>query len=527
MMEMKRRSKVKTILHSLKRKDQNIQVESSTSSLFFTKDMKQNEETLKGIFGSSTDIVFRPLHIQFDNGTSLEALLVLVDGITDEDAVRNNVINPLIEKPLSLAKGEEEIQKVKDQMSIFNNITNETNVDQAVLEVFKGTTLLLVDGFSDGLLLKVAGYEVRSIEEPETEKAVRGAHDGFIESITTNVALLRRRIPHPSFKVRSIKIGEYSQTDVIIAYVEDIADPKLINRIKKKLNQIKVDNTFSSGEIEQSIEDHPYSIFPTIGNTERPDKAARILMDGKVVIIIDGDPVALYAPYFFLENIHSVEDYASRPYYTSFLRLLRFFSFLISILIPGLYIAVLNFHKVMIPSDLIIPLTQARETVPFPLVMEVLIIIAMFEAVREASVRLPQQVGSSLSIVGALIFGQVAVQAGIVGAPTTIFISIAYISSFINNSLSGVSFLLRIWFLLAGSLFGAYGIIIAFLSLITHMVSLTSIGVPYMAPVAPFYLRDWTNLLIRAPYRWLKKRPHSIPHKRTTRIKSLPKAGDK
>ncbi|WP_176447299.1 spore germination protein [Lentibacillus sp. CBA3610] len=517
---MKRNSKMTSILRSMGKHSQ------QQKSSMFTKDLQQNEENLKQQIGSTKDVIFRHFHISFDDASSLEALLVITDGLVEEDAIRNNILDPLTSEPLTASK-EARLQQVENKISIFNTITNETDLEKSVLQVLKGSALLLVDGFHEGLLLKVAGYELRAVEEPETERAVRGAHDGFNESSSINISLLRRRIPHPSLQFETIQIGEYSQRDVTIGYVKDIADPKLIERVRKRLNQINVDEINHSGKIEEAIEDHPFSIFPTIGNTERPDKASALLMEGRVVLIVDGDPVSLYTPFLFLESMHSVEDYTSRPYYTTFLRGLRFISMLVSIFLPAIYIAILNFHKVMIPSDMLVPIMEGRETVPFPLIMEVLLILLMFEGVREAGVRLPQQVGSALSIVGALIFGQVAVQAGIVSAPTTIVVSIAYITSFINNSVTGAISLLRIGFIIAASFFGGYGLIIAMLGLLTHMVSLTSVGVPYMAPISPFYYQDWKDSIIRVPQRWLKKRAKSIPHKRSTRIKSLPKTGDK
>ena len=356
---------------------------------------------------------------------------------------------------------------------------------------------------------------------------MRGAHEGFIESSPTNIALLRRRIPHPSLQFETIKIGEFSQTDITLGYIKGIVDPKLIERLKQRLDQIKVDEINNSGEIEQFIEDHPFSIFPTIGNTERPDVASALLMEGRIMIIVNGDPVSLYIPSLFLENMKSIEDYSSRPYYSSFIRLMRFFSFIISISLPALYIAAINFHKVMIPSEMIVPIIQARETVPFPLTMEVFMMILMFEVVREAGVRLPQQIGIALSIVGALILGQVSVSAGLVGAPTIVVVSISYIAAFVITPIADVTALLRIGLFIASSLFGGYGLIVAMLGLLTHMISLTSLGVPYMAPFAPFYFQDWKDSLIRLPLRWKKHRPKSIPNQRAPRIKSLPKTGDK
>lgn len=517
--------KIKSIMQKMKQNTKWTQEEQFNNSILFSSDVHKNEEKLKQLLDSSDDIIFHDFIIPLHDGRTLKALLVIVDGLIDEDAIRNNVLEPLTKESLDSTMGEE-LKQVKERISIFNT-KKENNLEKSVYQILKGNTLLLLDGYSEGLLLNAPGYEVRAISEPQSDRAVRGAHDGFIESSPTNIALLRRRISHPSLQFETIKIGEYSQTDITIGYVKDIADPKLIERIKQRLEQIKVDEINNSGEIEQFIEDHPFSIFPTIGNTERPDKASALLMEGRIVIIVNGDSVSLFVPSLFLENIKSIEDYSSRPYYSSFIRMLRFVSFVISISLPGIYIAAINFHKVMIPSDMIVPIIQARETVPFPLAMEIAMMILMFEVVREAGVRLPQQIGSSLSIVGALILGQVSVSAGLVGAPTIIVVSISYIAAFVITPIADVTALLRIGLFIASSLFGGYGLIVAMLGLLTHMISLTSFGIPFMAPFAPFYFQDWKDSLIRLPLRWKKQRPKSIPNQRKTRIRSLPKTGDK
>lgn len=222
--------------------------------------------------------------------------------------------------------------------------------------------------------------------------------------------------------------------------------------------------------------------------------------------------------FFFLDNLKTIEDYNSRPYYSSFIRIIRVFAFIISTTLPALYISALYFNKEMIPSDLLIPIIEEREMVPFSLWLEMFLMILMFEVVREAGVRLPQAVGSALSIVGALILGQVAVTAGLVGAPTIVVISISYISAFIITPIADITALLRIALLISSTMFGMFGLIVALLGLITHMVSLTSLGIPYMAPLAPTYFRDFKDTFIRFPTKWLKQRPTSISNKRSTKI---------
>lgn len=519
-------SKLKKIYKRLKEKNAPNSPMTNSYVNTFSNTLEENEHRIKQILGTSSDIIYRKFPIHFSQGESLQALIIYIDGLSMDLAVRESVLKPLTGMPIQEIKWRE-LSDIQERIST-KRITEEKELSPSIEKILKGKLLLLIDGFNRGLIVHVEAFEfLRSVQEPDSEKTVRGARDGFIESSSVNISLLRRRIAHPDLHFESMKIGEISQTTIIIAYVKGIADSKLINHVKGKLQNIKVDGIHSSGDIEQFIEDNPYSIFPTIGNTERPDKATNMLLDGRIMILIDGDPVGLYVPLFFLDNIKTIEDYIARPYYSSFIRLLRFGAFLFSITLPALYLSALNFNKEIIPTDLIVPIIQAREMVPFSLWMEILLMILMFEVVREAGVRLPQQVGAALSIVGALILGQVAVTAGIVGAPTIIIISVSYISAFIITPIADITALLRIGFLIASCIFGPFGLVVAFLGLITHMVSLTSIGIPYMAPFAPTYFRDFLDTLVRFPTRFLRHRPESIPNERRSKIRSLPDTGDK
>lgn len=491
----------------------------STNQQTFSTDLKQNEKAIRELLGYSQDVQLTKFKIQLKKGKQLDAMVVAIDGLVDEEAKRNNILKPLLEPPLE--EDEEDLQAIQSRLSV-KQADIEENIEKALKQLLKAQALLLVDGFPKGMLIAIEGFEIRAIEEPETEKTVRGPREGFIESISVNLSFLRRRISHPSLRFETLEIGDYSQTGVTIAYVEDIAKPELINQVKERIQQIKIDMLNSSGEIEQLIEDHPYSIFPTIGNTERPDKAAALLMEGRVCILVDGHPVSLFVPYLFVESIKNIEDYSSRPYYASFVRLLRFFAFTISITFPALYISAVNFNKSLIPSDMVVPITVARETVPFPLALEVIIMILMFEVIREAGIRLPEQVGTAISIVGPLILGEVAVASAIVGAPTVIIVSISYIAAFVTTPIADVTALLRIALFVAASIFGSYGLVVALLATFTHMVSLTSFGVPYMAPFSPLHFRDWKDAFVRFPTKLLKNRPESIPNQRSKKVTSVP-----
>lgn len=493
----------------------------------FSNNIKENKSNIEKLLGTSQDVMLTEFKIQLTNGGYVDALLVAIDGLVDEEAKRNNVLNALIETPLNVdSKKDINLDLIGSKLAV-KSAQVETNIEKAIDHLLKAQALLMIDTISEGLIIAIEGFEIRSIDEPETEQSVRGSREGFIETTSVNLSLIRRRIMHPSLRFETIEVGKYSQTGITMAYVKDIVDPKIVQLVKKRLKEIEIDNIISSGEVEQLIEDHPYSIFPTVGNTSRPDYTAALLMEGRVSIFVDGDPVSLYVPYIFVESIKNVEDYSSRPYYTSFIRLIRFLAFIVSISLPALFISAVNFNKSLIPSDLLVTLIVARESVPFSLALEMSIMIVMFEIVREAGVRLPKQIGTAVSIVGPLILGEVAVSSSLVGAPTVIIVSISYISAFVISAIADVTALVRIGLFISASIFGSYGFVVALLAILTHMVSLTSFTVPYMSPFSPVYISDWKDTIVRFPTRLIKKRQQSIPTKREEKLMSVPKLDEK
>ncbi|GAB3804792.1 spore germination protein [Virgibacillus kimchii] len=486
--------------------------------------VKNNEQTVKTKLGNSDDIMYTKFNLTVKEHQKIDALLVAVDGLVDEDVKRDNILKPLQQTVLN-EKPNTNLDQLQNEMQVKKiEVTNDLH--EALDQVLQAKILILVNGHNKGLLIQAEGFENRAIEEPANEKAVRAAHEGFIENNSVNVTLIRRRVVDQNLRFESFEIGKITKTDVKLGYIKGIADPGIVKKTRDKLEEIELDAIHNEGEIEQLIEDHPYSIFPTVGNTERPDRTAALLTEGRVIILTNGSPIVLFGPNLFLESFTTHEDYVSRPYYSSLLRLTRFIAFFICIYAPGLYLTALNFEKNLIPSDLIVPIIQARELVPFPLVMELLIAILLYEIVREAGVRLPESVGSALSIVGALILGEVAVSAGLIGAPTIVVVSLSYIASFIITPIADVVSLLRVILIIAASLFGTFGIIMVSLGILTHMVSLTSFGVSYMAPFSPFYFRDWKDTFIRLPARLLRRRPESIPNQKPKSMESIPDTED-
>lgn len=485
--------------------------------------LKENKQMIKETLGDSKDIFIREIKLHKNNNTQLSAIIVGIGGLVDEQAIRQQVVEPLLSEPLE--NKNDILNAVKTRIYV-KDIKSENNLYHGILQILKGGTLILIDGCSTGLLIQAEGSAERAIEEPPTGTVVSGSREGFVEELDTNIALLRKRIGHPNLRVKSYTLGEFSQTDIIVAYVDGIVDPKIVEQMHKRIIQIEVDDISSSGQIEQYLSGNPYSIFPTTGNTERPDQLAAMLMEGRVALITDGTPVALYYPSLFLESLQSVEDYSSKPFYSSFTRLLRFLAFFLSILLPSLYICAVNIHKDMIPSKFLLALEQSREGVPFPLVQETILLLILFEIVREAGIRMPRAIGQAVSIVGALILGEVSVAAGIISSQTIIVVATASITTFIVTPVAEVVSLLRFLYIIPSAIFGFYGLMICILLTITHMVNLKSMGVYYLGPIMPVHLKDWKDTLIRLPYNLLKFRPKSIPNLRPIRYKKVPQTNN-
>ena len=333
------------------------------------------------------------------------------------------------------------------------------------------------------------------------EGGIRGSREGFIESLQVNTSLLRRIIKSPALKLQSMKIGKYTKTNVVVAYIDGLVDQTLIEEITNRLQRIEIDGILESGYIEEMIEDNPYSPFPQLLATERPDVACAHLLEGRAVILVEGTPFTLIAPISFFSLIQSHEDYYNRFMVGSLIRWLRYVFLGISLLLPSLYVAVLTFHQEMVPTALMLSVAASREAVPFPAIVEALIMEITFEALREAGVRLPKQIGSAVSIVGALVIGQASVQAGLVSAPMVIVVAITGIASFmIPRYATGIAIrMLRFPIILLAGTLGLLGIMMGIIAIVIHLCSLRSFGVPYLAPLAPLKGKRAERCAVESP----------------------------
>lgn len=478
-----------------------------------SENITENIEVLKIMLGTSSDLIYR----EFSMGTEgrPEAMLVLIDGLVENKILNEHIIKPLMIESRNLPEKygifpSYNIEVIKNTLITVGDTKEIATFQEAIEGVLSGNTVLLVNGLPQGLVISTPGWKTRGIDEPDTESVVRGAREGFTETIRTNTALLRRRIKSPDLTFANFIIGEETNTNVTIAYIKGIVKPGLVEEIENRLNRINTDAILESGYIEQFIEDAPFSPFSTIGNSERPDVVAARLLEGRAAIIIDGSPMALTVPLLFIESFQSAEDYYSRPYYAAIVRLLRFLSFFISVFGPGVYVALASFHQELVPTPLLITMAAARAGTPFPAILEALLMGIAFEILREAGIRLPRPVGTAISIVGALVIGEAVVSAGLISASMVIVVAITAIASFVVPPQADVGSIGRVGMVILGGTFGAFGLMIGFLGGLIHMCTLRSFGTPYLSPIAPMNPSGFKDVIIRFPLWTMISRPSSI-----------------
>lgn len=485
------------------------QEEGGLGSLLVDFQLKINKKYVEEIYSlpKNKDIVLREFMINFN--PPIHAFAVFVDGLSD-----NSIINEFVLRPLMFFHKNKEIGIpdlagfIKDNILPGNQVDVVENYKDIVEKINYGGTVVFIDGSPKALAIETKGWDRRSIGKPEAEQVIRGPHEAFNETLRSNTALIRKAVRNENLITEMFKIGKRNKTDAAIMYLEDLANPTLVQEVTRRIKSINTDYIGDTGVLEQFIEDHPFMIAPQILGTERPDRVASFLVEGKIAIIVDGTPNVLIVPTTFFSLLHSAEDYYLRMPYGNLVRLLRFAAIFISILTPGMYIAVTTFHQEMIPTDLILAIAASRQTVPFPTILEVFLMEFAFELIREAGVRIPGVIGNTLGIVGALILGQAAVQAGIVSPILIIVVAITGLASFAipNYSMSFAFRGTRFIFTILAAIFGFFGISAGFYIFLSSLASMKSFGVPFLAPMGP-KTRSEPDLFYRGPVWEMEERP--------------------
>ena len=430
------------------------------------------------------DVIIREFKVM----NCCDACVVYIDGMADKNTINNFILRQLMLRPLPEQAGEVcSLDYIAENLLAANEIQRVRDIDAAIREVLNGLTALFVDGAPECILVETRGYESRSITEPLNEQVVYGPQEAFVEQLRTNITLIRKIIRSKDLITEIRPIGKGGQISCAMLYVDGIVNPRVVREMKRRLDNINVNITIGTGIVNELIEERPFSLFPQSLSTERPDRTAAFLMDGQIALILEGSPQAIIVPITFFHLFHTSDDSTLRWQYGNFQRYVRLIACFFAIFLPGLYLALTLYHSEMIPAELMSSLHQARENVPFPAVIEVLLMELSFEIIREAGVRVPGLVGQTLGIIGAIVLGQAAVEAGLVSPVLIIIVAITGLGNFAipDYRLSYAIRISRFIFIVLGTIAGFYGISAGMYVMFGFACSLKSFGVPYFSPVAP------------------------------------------
>ncbi|WP_142415522.1 spore germination protein [Hathewaya massiliensis] len=487
--------------------EENKETKNNTKEASLEKSLQENIKLFKkNILKNDDTVIYR----DFKNiNSALKFCLIFIDGMTDRKVINENILFPIMNAELDTEQNNL-IKYIKEEVVLIDDLKEEKNLDNITKALLYGDSILLINGFDGALIFNTKGWETRSIQEPQSETVVNGPREGFNESINTNMSLIRRKINSPDLKFERMEIGVRTRTKVSIGYMESLVNPEILEKLKKRLNKIEVDGIFSSEHIREYISDAGLSPFSTIGKTERPDVVSLKLLQGRIVILCDGTPAALTAPFIFLEYFHVNEDYYDNFIYATFNRIIRIIAFILATITPAAYVAFITFHKELIPTKLALSIYSAKQGVPLPTSVEALAMVITFEIIREAGIRLPKHVGATVSIVGALVLGDAAVNAKFISAPIVIVTAIAGISELILYEMRTGVIVTRFLFLILASFLGLYGVIFAGMGLVIHLMSIKTFGIPYMLNTIDLDKDNIKDKTIRAPWWFLRYRTKFI-----------------
>ena len=446
----------------------------------FSGDFMQDCHYLKQLYSYPINIDFMVREFTIDS-IEKRAVLFFIPSMTDAKLIEEEIIKPLITTNIV-------IQDVPSAISA-SSISMEQEVKNAIKELNKGETLLLLEGETHVYIINTSKVEGRSVEKPQNETTLLGPKESFIESADINISLIRKKIRSEDFMVEKMTIGERSNNEVFIVYNKELASPKVLSEVKGRIGAIQKDAVQNLSLLIQHIEDRKRSLVPTILQTERPDRAATFIEDGFVILIMNNSPFALVTPATFWSFYHSADDHYLRVMYGNITRFLRIIAMFITLFTPSIYIAITNYHEEMLPTDLLLAIAGAREMVPFPAIFELLLLELAFELIREAGIRVPTPIGPTIGIVGALILGQAGVEANVVSPIVVIVVALSGLASYAISDLN-LNYMIRtarFAFVISAGVFGIFGMVLCFMACLSYLTTIKSFGVPYLAPLTPKY----------------------------------------
>lgn len=456
---------------------------------------------LRTAFNVSADLVIREVRV-----AGYDAALVSVEGMVDRHMMADAVILPLMRLREGYPDAEVLMRDIRENVLGFVDLLEADTLEQLIELIMSGFAAVLIDGVATASLGGLQAFMIRGISEPSTEVSVRGSREGFTEAIRVNISMVRRRLKTPQLTFEMLSAGTESRTAVCLCYLRDRVSRRLLRHIRRSIKSCPLELVLDSGYLQPFLEGERRSVFTGVDTTERPDTLCGKIAEGRIGVLVDGTPFALVVPYLFSEHFQSMDDYTQHPLYASFIRIIKYVSFVVSLLLPGAYVAVGTHHAEMLPSVLLLSFINSDRSTPFSLTVEALLIHFVFEIMREAGLRFPKSVGHAVSIVGALVIGESAVRAGLVSAPMVIIVALTSISAFVLPSLYGSIATLRFVFIVLGGSFGIYGLALGALLLLCSVCSLNIHGIPVTAPIAPFSWKAMRDVFIRSDWRTLTRR---------------------
>lgn len=483
--------------------------------------ISENEKRIREAFGHSSDLVIRK--IKFGAYSDVEILLVHIDGMVDDQMVSQGILRPIglfsDWPPLDEPSPVKIYSQLKSRLIAKDELSEVGRMEDVLREVCFGNSAIIVDGHNIALIADVKGWKQRNIESPTTEPTIRGTKEGFVETTRTNTSIIRRHIHDPRLRIEEHTLGAIGRTTISVIYIAGVARDDVVQEVRARIDRISIDSIQGSGELEEFIEDAPFSPFPTILRTERVDRVIGALLEGRIAIITEGVPFVLVVPCNLFMFLSAPDDYFERFLIGSLLRLLRLFLFFVALLLPTLFVVAVTFHQEMIPTNLAVSIAAQREGVPFPALVEAIILDVAYEILREGTVRVPLVFSPAVSILGVLFLGQIAIQAGLVSPFMVITISITAIASLSSPIFSmGISVrMLRFILLILGGTLGIYGLLWGIAALLIHLAALRSFGIPYAEPLLPLIPTGLADSVVRLPWWSRLKRPSFVAGRNQTR----------
>lgn len=480
--------------------------------------LAQNIDCLNPYLLKNKDIIVRTIWLP---SLELEAVILYVEGLVDLNSLQQHVMEAMMLCEAKISKEHllHPLDSIEKTLLSVGQVRYLSRYREVLHALFDGFTIILVDSASDALVVDIRGGTMRGISEPIMDRTLCGPREGFTENLVTNIAIIRRKLRDPNLVVEKYIVGVRSRSDVALLYVSDIADPKIVDEVKKRIHRINIDVLFSSGYINQLIEDYPYTIFPLERVIERGDTAVAELMEGRVVILVNESPLAIVFPALFVEMFQAAEDYYEKTLIGAFWRIFRFVAFIIAVSLPALYISLLSFEPQMIPFDLLVSLARNRQEVPFSVTFEVLVMELIIQLVIEAGLRLPSPIGQTIGVVTGIVLGQAAINSKLASPGIIMVVASTTVATFAipNYCMAMATRVLRLPMILLAAMFGTFGFSFGWLIILTHLTSLESMGVPYFSPLAPTRYADLKDSVSRVPLFRFKQRPVSIPNKNPNR----------